>query len=613
MVAPQVSGRGGRVLGSRLRARRRSRPPILGHGPRGRSGDGVARGLRAREPGPARSGGTAAVVGRAREALDRVRRGRHARHRPDGQHLAARIRRSRRDRAGGRGRHRLGRVRPGQLRPGHGGHERARGAAVRRSLVRGHAGPVLSPRPVGQGRLRRATARLGRMAANARPHQASRWREPLRGAAAAQRGRAARRALAAAGRAAPARRRPLGQLPQRGLQARGGALSVHVRAAARASGHQQRDRQRLERVRPRLFQLLHLGPLADRRVQEAASVRAAGVLDDGPAAWTYGARRIDRRRLQPGHLPALAAEGGGLEAGGVPLPSAGAAGVLQAHRQPARAALGLGRPAARARPLCPRLPRPTRPGAPGAAGAGVGAHCHRAQAGDGEGRARRPLRPPAGRGDGCARRRHPREAPLDARQKGESMKASSAAWLFVAPALLAIAVFFVVPVMAALLMSATDFDIYGLADLRNVRFIGLDNYLHLLQRPLFWRALFNTLFFVLVGVPLSIAVSLAAALLLNSPLARLKGLYRTALFVPVVTTLAAVAVGWRFLLHTRYGPPNYGPSSLGLSPVDWLGGPRWAMPAIVLLTVWENFGFNIIILLPGLQAIPFQPYRAARP
>jgi len=192
------------------------------------------------------------------------------------------------------------------------------------------------------------------------------------------------------------------------------------------------------------------------------------------------------------------------------------------------------------------------------------------------------------------------------------MRSSLAAWLFVAPALLAIAVFFVVPVAAALLMSTTDFDIYALADLRNVRFVGLGNYLHLLQRPLFWRALLNTMFFVVVGVPLSIGTSLAAALLLNSPLARLKGFYRTALFAPVVTTLVAVAVVWRFLLHTRYGLLNYGLSSLGLTPVDWLGDPRWAMPAIVLLSVWKNFGYNMIILLAGLQAIPGEMYEAAR-
>ncbi|HYS79385.1 MAG TPA: sugar ABC transporter permease [Anaeromyxobacteraceae bacterium] len=192
------------------------------------------------------------------------------------------------------------------------------------------------------------------------------------------------------------------------------------------------------------------------------------------------------------------------------------------------------------------------------------------------------------------------------------MKPSRAGWLFVAPALLAIAVFFVVPVSAALLMSATDFDIYGLADLRNVRFIGLDNYLQLLQRPLFWRALLNTLFFVVIGVPLSIAASLGAALLLHSRLARFQGFYRTALFAPVVTTLAAVAVVWVFLLHTRYGLLNYGLAWLGLRPVDWLGDPRWAMPAIVLLSVWKNFGYNMIILLAGLQAIPGDQYEAAR-
>jgi multiple sugar transport system permease protein len=192
------------------------------------------------------------------------------------------------------------------------------------------------------------------------------------------------------------------------------------------------------------------------------------------------------------------------------------------------------------------------------------------------------------------------------------VRPTRAGWVFVAPALVAIAVFFAVPVAAALLMSATDFDIYGLADLRNVRFIGLGNYLQLLQTPLFWRALLNTLFFVAVGVPLSLAVSLGTALLLHSRLARFKGFFRTALFAPVVTTLAAVAVVWVFLLHGRYGILNYALSWLGLHPVDWLGDPHWAMPAIILLSVWKNFGYNMIILLSGLQAIPAERYEAAQ-
>jgi multiple sugar transport system permease protein len=187
-----------------------------------------------------------------------------------------------------------------------------------------------------------------------------------------------------------------------------------------------------------------------------------------------------------------------------------------------------------------------------------------------------------------------------------------AGWIFVAPALTALAVFFVVPVAAALAMSLTDFDLYALADLRNLRFVGLDNYARLLATPLFWQALGNTLFFVVVGVPLSIGASLGAALLLHSKLARWQPFYRTALFAPVVTTLVAVAVVWRYLFHTRYGFLNYALTSLGMQPIDWLGDPAWAMPAIVLLSVWKNFGYNMVILLAGLQAIPDDLYEAAR-
>jgi multiple sugar transport system permease protein len=122
------------------------------------------------------------------------------------------------------------------------------------------------------------------------------------------------------------------------------------------------------------------------------------------------------------------------------------------------------------------------------------------------------------------------------------MRRAAAGWCFVAPALIVIGVFFVLPVVAALLLSFTDFDLYALADLRNLRVVGLRNYVRLLETPLFWQALGNTLYFVVVGVPLSIGASLATALLVNSPLARLKAVFRTALFMPVVTTLVAVAV-----------------------------------------------------------------------
>jgi multiple sugar transport system permease protein len=192
------------------------------------------------------------------------------------------------------------------------------------------------------------------------------------------------------------------------------------------------------------------------------------------------------------------------------------------------------------------------------------------------------------------------------------MNPQRAAWLFLTPALLVLGVFFLLPVIAALLLSLTDYDLYALANIHNLRFVALQNYWALLQQPLFWSALGHTAYFVAVGVPLSMATSLGAALLLNSPLARCKPFFRTALFAPVVTTVVAMAVIWRYLFNTKYGIANYVLGHLGIHPVDWLGDPHWAMPAIILFAVWKNFGYNMIIFLAGLQAIPLDLYEAAR-
>ncbi len=186
-----------------------------------------------------------------------------------------------------------------------------------------------------------------------------------------------------------------------------------------------------------------------------------------------------------------------------------------------------------------------------------------------------------------------------------------AAWGFLAPALGLIGGFFFLPVAASLLLSVTDFDIYAIADPGNVRVVGLRNYVRLFESGLFWTALANTLYFVAVGGPLAVAVSLGAALLVNARLARWKGLFRTVYFAPFVTTLVAVAIVWRYLYHPEYGWLNYALGAVGLGPVDWLGNPRWAMPAIILLAVWKNFGYNMLIFVAGLQAIPDELYEAA--
>jgi multiple sugar transport system permease protein len=182
---------------------------------------------------------------------------------------------------------------------------------------------------------------------------------------------------------------------------------------------------------------------------------------------------------------------------------------------------------------------------------------------------------------------------------------------FLAPALAVIAAFFFVPVVASVLLSVTDFDIYAVASFANLRFVGYGNYAHLLQDPLFWVALKNTAYFVFVAGPLSIGVSLAAAVLLSAKLVRFKVVFRTIFFLPVITTLVAVAVVWRYLYHPRFGLLNYGLSFVGIGPVDWLGDPAWAMPAIILLAVWKNFGFNMVIFAAGLRSIPDRLYEAA--
>jgi multiple sugar transport system permease protein len=194
----------------------------------------------------------------------------------------------------------------------------------------------------------------------------------------------------------------------------------------------------------------------------------------------------------------------------------------------------------------------------------------------------------------------------------ESQRQERAAWTFLAPGLLLIATFFVVPVIAGFVLSLTDFDIYAIGDPSVVRNVGIENYRRVVTDAEFWNALRNTFYFVLVGGPLSVAVSLAVALLVNARLARAKGLFRVIFFAPVVTTLVAVSIVFRYLYHPQYGLIDGAMRALGLPAVDWLGNPMFALPAIILMSVWKNFGYNMLILVAGLQAIPRELYEAAQ-
>ena len=197
-------------------------------------------------------------------------------------------------------------------------------------------------------------------------------------------------------------------------------------------------------------------------------------------------------------------------------------------------------------------------------------------------------------------------------KKTKDYKSSStAAYFFIGPAVISIFIFFFIPVIAAFVMSFTDFDIYALGSFDTVRFVWFNNYLRLFDDPLFWQSLLNTCYYVVLATPLSILVSLSAALLLNAKLVKLKGIFRLSYFIPYVTTLVAVAIVWRFIYHPKFGILNYFLGFFGINHVDWLGDPNLAMPAIVLMSVWKNFGYYMIIFIAGLQNIPEDLYEAA--
>ncbi|MBI2416840.1 MAG: sugar ABC transporter permease [Ignavibacteriales bacterium] len=187
----------------------------------------------------------------------------------------------------------------------------------------------------------------------------------------------------------------------------------------------------------------------------------------------------------------------------------------------------------------------------------------------------------------------------------------SAVLLFLGPSLAVICCFFFLPVLAAFLLSFTDFDIYSLSNINYLRFVGFNNYISALQSPVFWTSLKNTFYFVVAGGPLSVAASLGAALLLNSKFIKFKPVFRLVYFLPVVTTLVAVSIVWRYVYHPKFGALNYLLSFVGVSPVDWLGDPNFSMPAIIILAVWKNFGYNMMIFVAGLQSIPVDYYEAA--
>jgi len=177
--------------------------------------------------------------------------------------------------------------------------------------------------------------------------------------------------------------------------------------------------------------------------------------------------------------------------------------------------------------------------------------------------------------------------------------------------MLLFSVFTAGPVISSLYFSVTDIKSRDLRSPFAVGLVGLENYAHVFADDRFRQAAFNTAYFVVIGVPLTLGIALAAALALNTGITKFRTLFRVGYYTPVVTSIVAVAVVWRFLLREDVGLVNTILGWVGINGPDWLGSTTWAMPSLIVMASWRNFGTAMIIFLAGLQSVPVMLHEAA--
>ncbi len=190
------------------------------------------------------------------------------------------------------------------------------------------------------------------------------------------------------------------------------------------------------------------------------------------------------------------------------------------------------------------------------------------------------------------------------RRKREREGVSAATFLL--PSLIGFLIFTAFPVLAAIALAFFDYDL-----LLGQEFNGLENFSTLVQDDVFWAALRNTVVFTVVSVPLSVVLGLAAALLVNHAL-RGVTIFRTIYLLPYVTVTVAVALVWRWIYLPDVGLFNTVLGWFGIDGPNWLTSRTWALPALIIMSVWKSFGYNMVIFLAGLQGIPQHLYDAAK-
>lgn len=187
------------------------------------------------------------------------------------------------------------------------------------------------------------------------------------------------------------------------------------------------------------------------------------------------------------------------------------------------------------------------------------------------------------------------------------MKNMATAYLFLLPNLMGFLIFTFIPIICSMGMSLIQWD-----SSNPMIFVGLDNFKRLATDETFWISLWNTVYYSAFTVPFTMAAALGLALILNQ---KIQGVhvFRTIFFFPHVASLVAVAVVWNLLFHPSLGPINNLLRSIGIvNPPGWTSSINWAMPVIIMVSIWKSMGYYMILYLAGLQAIPRELYEAAK-
>ncbi|RUS46045.1 carbohydrate ABC transporter permease [Cohnella sp. AR92] len=179
-------------------------------------------------------------------------------------------------------------------------------------------------------------------------------------------------------------------------------------------------------------------------------------------------------------------------------------------------------------------------------------------------------------------------------------------WFLIAPTIIGLVVLNIIPIIQTAYLSLFKSGDFGRGNI----YVGLENYRKMFSDAQVWHAVGNTLLYALLVVPLSIAISLVVAVFLNGNI-RGKTIYRTIYFIPMVAAPAAVTMVWRWLYNEHFGLINYVLSRIGIDAVDWVGSPKLSLISIAIIGIWSVIGYNMVLLLAGLQEIPKDFYEAS--